>query len=141
MVRWLNVIAVLALLGSAVYAYRTKYETIFYAEQIAKLRNQNQRERDSIAVLQAEWAHLTRPTRIQSLADQHLDLKQLTVDQIVQVTDLPDQPPRQDIDRQETRTAGSWRRHEPVARRAHSRRRSHDARQQDKAGALRWRPT
>lgn len=97
MVRWLNVIAVLALLGSAVYAYRTKYETIFYAEQIAKLRNQNQRERDSIAVLQAEWAHLTRPTRIQSLADQHLDLKQLTVDQIVQVTDLPDQPPRQDL--------------------------------------------
>lgn len=96
MVRWLNVIAVLALLGSAVYAYRTKYETIFYAEQIAKLKNQNQRERDSIAVLQAEWAHLTRPTRIQSLADQHLDLKQLTVDQIVQVTDLPDQPPRQD---------------------------------------------
>jgi cell division protein FtsL len=96
MVRWLNVIAVLALLGSAVYAYRTKYETIFYAEQIAKLRNQNQRELDSIAVLQAEWAHLTRPTRIQSLAEQHLDLKQLTVDQIVQVTDLPDQPPKQD---------------------------------------------
>ena len=96
MVRWLNVIAVLALLGSAVYAYRTKYETIFYAEQITKLKNQNKRERDSIAVLQAEWAHLTRPTRIQSLADQHLDLKQLTVDQIVQVTDLPDQPPRQD---------------------------------------------
>ena len=96
MVRWLNVIAVLALLGSAVYAYRTKYETIFYAEQITKLKNQNQRERDSIAVLQAEWAHLTRPTRIQSLSDQHLDLKQLTVDQIVQVTDLPDQPPKQD---------------------------------------------
>lgn len=96
MVRWLNVIAVLALLGSAVYAYRTKYETIFYAEQIQKLRNQNHRERDAIAVLHAEWAHLTRPTRIQSLADQHLDLKQLTVDQIVQVTDLPDQPPRQD---------------------------------------------
>lgn len=96
MVRWLNVIAVLALLGSAVYAYRTKYETIFYAEQIAKLKNQNQREVDAIAVLQAEWAHLTRPTRIQSLADQHLDLKQLTVDQIVQVTDLPDQPPKQD---------------------------------------------
>ncbi len=96
MVRWLNVIAVLALLGSAVYAYRTKYETMFYAEQITKLKNQNKRERDSIAVLQAEWAHLTRPTRIQSLADQHLDLKQLTVDQIVQVTDLPDQPPKQD---------------------------------------------
>jgi cell division protein FtsL len=96
MVRWLNVMAVLALLGSAVYAYRIKYETIFYAEQIVKLKNHNQRERDAIAVMQAEWAHLTRPTRIQSLADQHLDLKQLTVDQIVQVTDLPNQPTRQD---------------------------------------------
>ena len=94
--RWLNVLAVLALLGSAIYAYRIKYQTIYYGEQITKLKNQNQRERDSIAVLRAEWAHLTRPTRIQSLADQHLDLKQLTVDQIVQVTDLPDQPPRQD---------------------------------------------
>jgi len=94
--RWLNVLAVLALLGSAIYAYRIKYQTIYYGEQITKLKNQNQRERDSIAVLRAEWAHLTRPTRIQSLAEQHLDLKQLTVDQIVQVTDLPDQPPRQD---------------------------------------------
>ena len=96
MVRWLNVMAVLALLGSAVYAYRIKYETIFFAEQIVKLKNQNQREREAIAVMQAEWANLTRPTRIQSLSDQHLDLKQLTVDQIVQVTDLPNQPPRQD---------------------------------------------
>ena len=96
MVRWLNVIAVLALLGSAVYAYRTKYETIFYAEQIKKLKNQNERETNSIAVLKAEWAHLTRPMRIQSLAAQHLDLKQLTVDQIVRVADLPDQPPKQD---------------------------------------------
>lgn len=94
--RWLNVFAVLALLGSAVYAYRIKYQTIYYGEQITKLKNQNQRERDAIAVLRAEWAHLTRPTRIQALADQHLDLKQLSVDQIVQVTDLPDQPPRQD---------------------------------------------
>jgi cell division protein FtsL len=96
MVRWLNVIAVLALLGSAVYAYRTKYATIFYAEQITKLKNQNNRERDAIAVLQVEWAHLTRPTRIQALADQHLDLKQLTTAEIVRVMDLPDQPPKQD---------------------------------------------
>jgi hypothetical protein len=67
-----------------------------YAEQIVKLKNLNQRERESIAVLRAEWAHLTRPTRIQALADQHLDLKQLTMDQIVQVTDLPDRAPKVD---------------------------------------------
>jgi hypothetical protein len=46
--------------------------------------------------LRAEWAHLIRPTRIQALADQHLDMKQLSVDQIVQVTDLPDRAPKVD---------------------------------------------
>jgi hypothetical protein len=96
MVRWLNVVAVLALIGSAIYAYRVKYETIFFAERITNLRNQNAAERDAIAVLRAEWAHLTRPIRIQALADQHLELKQLTVDQIVRVGELPDQPPRSD---------------------------------------------
>lgn len=96
MVRWLNVVAVLALIGSAIYAYRVKYETIFYAERIAQLRNQNAEERDAIAVLRAEWAHLTRPTRIQALAEQHLELQQLVVGQIVRVGDLPDQPPRTD---------------------------------------------
>lgn len=96
MFRTLNVLAVLALLGSAIYAYTVKYGTILYAEQITKIKNSNQRERDAIAVLRAEWAHLTRPPRIQALSDQHLDLKPLTVDQIVQVTDLPDRAPKVD---------------------------------------------
>ncbi len=96
MLRYLNVLAVCALLGSAIYAYSIKYETILYAEQIVKMKNLNQREQESIAVLRAEWAHLTRPTRIQALADQHLDLKQLSVEQIVQVTDLPDRAPKVD---------------------------------------------
>ena len=96
MLRFLNVLAVLALLGSAVYAYSIKYETILTSEQIVKLKNLNKRERESIAVLRAEWAHLIRPTRIQALADQHLDMKQLSVDQIVQVTDLPDRAPKVD---------------------------------------------
>lgn len=94
--RTLNVFAVAALLGSAVYAYTVKYETIFFSEQISKLKNGNNREREAIAVLRAEWAHLVRPTRIQALADQHLDLKQLSVDQIVQVMDLPDRAPKVD---------------------------------------------
>jgi cell division protein FtsL len=94
--RTLNVFAVAALLGSAVYAYTVKYETIFFSEQISKLKNGNHREREAIAVLRAEWAHLVRPTRIQALADQHLDLKQLSVDQIVQVMDLPDRAPKVD---------------------------------------------
>ncbi len=62
MVRFLNVIAVLALIGSAVYAYRIKYETIYLAEQVAKLRNQIQRERDRDRRAAGRMAALTGPT-------------------------------------------------------------------------------
>jgi hypothetical protein len=90
MLRYLNVVAILALIGAAIYAYSIKYETILFAEQIVKMKNANQRERDTIAMLRAEFAHLIRPGRIQALADKHLDLKQLAIDQIVQPQDLPE---------------------------------------------------
>ena len=96
MLRYLNVVAILALIGAAVYAYSIKYETILFAEQIVKMKNANQRERDTIAMLRAEFAHLTRPGRIQALADRHLDLKQLSIDQIVQAQDLPEKTAKVD---------------------------------------------
>lgn len=96
MFRTLNVVAILALIGSAIYAYSIKYETILFAEQILKMKNANQHERDQIAMMRAEFAHLIRPGRIQALADRHLDLKQLSIDQIVQPQDLPERAPRVD---------------------------------------------
>jgi cell division protein FtsL len=96
MLRYLNVLAVLVLIGSAVYAYSIKYETMLFAEQIVKARQDIEQEHDKIGMLRAEWAYLTRPERIQALADQHLDLQQLGLDQIVKITDLPDRPPKVD---------------------------------------------
>jgi cell division protein FtsL len=89
MLRILNVFAIAALIGSAVYAYSIKYETILFYEQIVKTQNTIQHERDNIETLRAEWAYLVRPARIQALADQHLALQQLGLDQIVKVSDLP----------------------------------------------------
>lgn len=96
MLRYLNVLAIVALIGSAVYAYSIKYETILFSEQIVKAQHSIEDERDNIGRLRAEWAHLTRPERIQELADKHLDLQQLSLDQIVKVTDLPDRAPTVD---------------------------------------------
>ena len=89
MLRILNVLSVVALLGCALYAYRIKYETIYYAEQLVKMKHAIEREHDSIGVLRAEWAHLTRPERIQALAAKHLDLQQISLRQIVKANDLP----------------------------------------------------
>jgi cell division protein FtsL len=90
MVRLLNVLAIAALVGSAIYAYSIKYETIFRGEQIVELRQQIRSEEDSIAVLKAEWEHVSRPERIQALADQFLTLQQPSLKQIVPISALPD---------------------------------------------------
>ncbi|PPD46237.1 MAG: hypothetical protein CTY15_02400 [Methylocystis sp.] len=90
MLRLLNIVAVLALIGSAVYAYTIKYQTAYRAEQIAKTKIEIKSEQDAIAVLRAEWAYMTRPERLQPLADKYLpDLKPLQVTQLVPAQSLP----------------------------------------------------
>lgn len=96
MIRLLHIIAITALIASAAYAYTVKYETLYYVEQVAKLKSQVQRERDIIAVLRAEWQYLDRPDRLQEAADQHLDLQPLKIQQLARLSDLPNRPERED---------------------------------------------
>jgi cell division protein FtsL len=96
MIKLLHVIAIGALVSSAVYAYTIKYETTLAAEHLQKLKTQTQRERDAIAVLKAEWQYLNRPDRLQVLADRHLDLQPFSVTQVVRVSDIPTRGPKVD---------------------------------------------
>ncbi|QFU17135.1 cell division protein FtsL [Microvirga thermotolerans] len=96
MIRLLHIIAISMLIASAGYAYSVKYETLYYVEQVAKLKAKVQRERDAIAVLQAEWQYLDRPDRLQAAADQHLDLQPLKIQQLARLSDLPNRPARED---------------------------------------------
>jgi cell division protein FtsL len=104
--RYLNVIAVAALIGSAVYAYSISYQTMFYSAQIKKTKDQIQEKRDEIAALRAEWATLTRPQRLQQLAQKYLDLKTLAMNQIVGAQELPDRAPKVDTIGRELQTLG-----------------------------------
>lgn len=96
MVRILNLLAVMALIGSAIYAYSIKYETIYHAERIVKLKHEIKAEQDQIGMLRAEWAHLTRPERVQALADRLLDLQPVALTQIVSADALPAKGPKID---------------------------------------------
>lgn len=82
-------LAVLLLMGSAIYAYSVKYESIVLAEQIAKHKLKIAREKESIALLKAEWQFLNRPDRIQALVEQHSDLQPLQIQQIARWSDVP----------------------------------------------------
>ncbi len=94
--RLLHVVAIAALVGSAVYAYSIKYETIWYAEQIVQMKRKIAQEHDDIAMLRARWAQLTRPERIQQLAAANLDVQPLALNQIVRISDVPDAAPKVD---------------------------------------------
>ena len=67
-----------------------------YSAEIVKLQHSIERENDRIIMLRAEWAHLTRPGRIQALADRHLDMQMINVDQVVKAADLPERAVRID---------------------------------------------
>ena len=96
MLRFLNVAAILIIIGSAVYAYSVKYQTILFSEQIVKMKHELAREEEDISALRAEYSSLTRPDRLQALADKHLDLRPLALNQIVKAIDLPDRAARVD---------------------------------------------
>jgi cell division protein FtsL len=96
MIRFLNIVAIAALVGSAIYAYTIKYDTIFRAEEINKLRYEIKAARDSIEMARAEWAHLARPERIEALADRFLDLRPPTAAQVVRIDELPEKAPKVD---------------------------------------------
>ncbi len=94
MLRILNVLVVCALIAAAAYVYRIKFESTRQAEQVAKLRSEIRKERDTIAILRAEWARLDRPDRIETLAKRHLNLKPVEVKQFDHLDNLPERPPQ-----------------------------------------------
>jgi hypothetical protein len=95
-IKLLHVLAIGGLIGSAGYAYSIKYETLYHAEQVAKLKTRIQKERDAIAVIKAEWQLLNRPDRLQEIADRHLDLQPMSVHQLARLAELPPRAPRED---------------------------------------------
>jgi cell division protein FtsL len=88
--RLLHLIAIAALIGSAAYVYRIKYQTILESEEIVKLKHQINRTRDEIGVLHAEYEHLARPDRIQELADKLIGMQPLALNQIARPDEIPD---------------------------------------------------
>lgn len=57
----------------AFWAYQVNYAAQAALERIAELRGELARERESIRVLEAEWAWLNAPDRLQRLAALHAE--------------------------------------------------------------------
>ena len=90
MLRFVNICLVLSLVALAYVIYQVKYEARALDEEIASLGNEIDTERDSLAVLRAEWSLLNRPERIERLAQKFLKLAPVQPRQLVTVYSVSD---------------------------------------------------
>src|SRR5262249_57159107 len=100
MLRFVNICLVLGLVALAYVIYQVKYEARALDEEIASLGKEIDTERDSLAVLRAEWSLLNRPERIERLAQKYLKLAPVQPRQLVTldgVTDRDFSRPRAEV--------------------------------------------
>lgn len=72
-----HLLAILALVALAAWAYREGYATRDTARAVEALREDIARAREDLAVLRAEWAYLNRPDRLAGLAAMNYERLQL----------------------------------------------------------------
>lgn len=69
--------------------YLVKYSVQNIQRSVAAARVELAQEKESLHLLNAEWAYLNRPDRLNRLADKHLALVPLSSKQINEVSALP----------------------------------------------------
>jgi hypothetical protein len=69
--------------------YLVKYSVEHIQRDVVAMRDHLGREKESLHLLNAEWAYLNRPDRLERLADHHLDLVPLDSKRIEEINALP----------------------------------------------------
>ncbi|MBS9716887.1 cell division protein FtsL [Pseudohalocynthiibacter aestuariivivens] len=67
------ILSAMAVMGLAYWAYQENYKTQQAVREVKRLHRQIGREREALAVLNAEWAYLNRPDRLRELAEINFD--------------------------------------------------------------------
>ena len=81
----------LAVMALAFWAYSENFETQQALKAMDRVQLQIGTERETLAILRAEWAYLNRPERLRDLADLNFDrlgLLPLTPEQFARVTQI-----------------------------------------------------
>jgi cell division protein FtsL len=79
--------------------YQVKYEVQRLEEDLQKVRQDIRRDRIALHVLEAEWAYLNRPDRLERLARKHLDMAPVGPQQVAAATALPPRIRAQETER------------------------------------------
>ncbi len=97
MLKLINTALVGAVLVSAFVLYTLEHQTRDAEREIAQLKASITEEHETIKLLDAEWSNLTRPERLQQLAEEHLDLKPVTQLQMIRESEIATRVPAEPI--------------------------------------------
>lgn len=95
MVRFLSLLAFGFLAGLVILIYDMKFETRRLEGRAAQLQRAIEDEKDNVALMRAEWSHVTRPERVEKLTREILDLQPVKSTQLVNQQDFHDALSRQ----------------------------------------------
>lgn len=83
-------LGIAVLLGGVTYV--AKQKVISLEEELSQINRQILVKRESELILRAEWSHLSRPSRVQELAESHLDMNPIEGWQVVSLKNVvPDE--------------------------------------------------
>ncbi len=95
--KFFNACLMLVVLVSGFILYSLEHSTRGLERNITKLERGISEERESIKVLGAEWSSLTRPDRLQKLAQENLKLQTVAASQFISEGELAEKVPAEPI--------------------------------------------
>jgi hypothetical protein len=93
MIRTTDIALFALMIAAAAGTYKIKAEANLKQNEIRRIEKQIAYEEDTIDLLEADWAMLTQPERLQRLAEKHageLALQPIEARQVVSVRDVPE---------------------------------------------------
>ena len=87
--KWLTVLAICVVTSAVLGLYRFEIHGRQLENELTGLNKSLLESQQAIQVLEAEWAFLTQPARLQALAMKHLELVPTLPSQVATIADVP----------------------------------------------------
>lgn len=86
--RWFFALSlIVAIFGSGLYLVKRSIDMRY--DNLAQLQKDIAREKNTAAILNAEWSYLTRPDRLLQLSDKLLSMRPIDADRVLPLEAIP----------------------------------------------------
>ena len=88
MIKITHILLLISVLGIIFFNYEIKNTFHYKKNEILKLKNLISNKKENVKIMKAELAYLSRPERLQSIAKQQLNMKEILPTDIWNIDDI-----------------------------------------------------